>query len=73
MVPNGGAEWPLSKKFGCSFKTAEKVILIAKELGLKPIGVSFHVGSQQLSLKTWKKAIAMHQMFLKIYIKKDYT
>ena len=29
MVPNGGAEWPLSKKFGCEHKVAEKLILIA--------------------------------------------
>ena len=36
MVPNGGAEWPLSKKFGCSHKTAEKLILEAKKLGLIP-------------------------------------
>ena len=57
MVPNGGAEWPLSKKFGCEYKVAEKLILIAKTRGLKPIGVSFHVGSQQLSLDTWKKSI----------------
>ena len=56
MVPNGGAEWPLSKKFGCSHKTAEKLILEAKKLGLNPIGISFHVGSQQLSLETWKMA-----------------
>ena len=23
MVPNGGAEWPLSNKFGCKYKVAE--------------------------------------------------
>ena len=44
MVPNGGAEWPLSKKFGCHYKVAENLILKAKETGLNPIGVSFHVG-----------------------------
>ena len=57
MVPNGGAEWPLSKKFGCHYKVAENLILRAKEIGLNPVGVSFHVGSQQLSLKTWNKSI----------------
>ncbi|PPR25624.1 MAG: Lysine/ornithine decarboxylase [Alphaproteobacteria bacterium MarineAlpha9_Bin4] len=57
MVPNGGAEWPLSKKFGCNYKVAEKLIIIAKNKGLNPIGVSFHVGSQQLSEKTWTNAI----------------
>ena len=57
MVPNGGAEWPLSKKFGCNYKVAEKLILSAKKIGLNPIGVSFHVGSQQLSKDTWDRAI----------------
>ena len=70
MVPNGGAEWPLSKKFGCSNKTAEKLILKAKEIGLRPIGVSFHVGSQQLSLETWQKAIAYASNIFKSLSKK---
>ena len=56
-VPNGGAEWPLSKKFGCMPNVSEKLLIKAKQLGLQPIGISFHVGSQQLSLKTWEKAI----------------
>ena len=71
MVPNGGAEWPLSKKFGCSHKTAEKLILQAKKLGLNPIGVSFHVGSQQLSLDTWKKAISYASKVYKSLSKKE--
>ena len=41
MVPNGGSEWPLSKKFGCSNKTAESLILEAKKLGLNPIEYLF--------------------------------
>ena len=71
MVPNGGAEWPLSKKFGCSHKTAEKLILEAKKLGLNPIGISFHVGSQQLSLETWKKAISYASKVYKSLSKKE--
>ncbi len=71
MVPNGGSEWPLSKKFGCSYKTAEKLILQARELGLNPIGVSFHVGSQQLSLETWKKAIVYASNVFKDLSKKE--
>ena len=73
MVPNGGSEWPLSKKFGCSNITAEKLILKAKEIGLRPIGVSFHVGSQQLSLETWQKAIAYASNIFKSLSKKEVT
>ena len=65
------SEWPLSKKFGCSHKTAEKLILQAKKLGLNPIGVSFHVGSQQLSLETWKKAISYASKVYKSLSKKE--
>ncbi len=59
QVPNGGAEWPLSKKFGCSPTLSQNLLIIAKELKLDPIGISFHVGSQQMSTKTWDKAISM--------------
>ena len=71
MVPNGGSEWPLSKKFGCSNKTAESLILEAKKLGLNPIGLSFHVGSQQLSLETWKRAISYASSIFKKLSKKN--
>ena len=42
-----GAEWPLSKKFGCRIDIAEALLKDARDLGLDPYGVSFHVGSQQ--------------------------
>ena len=71
MVANDGSEWPLSKKFGCSSKSAEKLILKAKKLKLDPIGVSFHVGSQQLSIETWKRAIACAANVFKSLSKKD--
>ena len=56
-VSNGGAEWPLSKKFGCNSSDAEILLNEAKKLKLIPLGLSFHVGSQQLSTTTWDKAI----------------
>ncbi|GHU50822.1 hypothetical protein FACS189459_5420 [Bacilli bacterium] len=46
------AEWPLSKKFGSDIEMAKELILLSKELGLNPIGISFHVGSQQNNPKT---------------------
>src|SRR3974390_1926237 len=42
-----GAEWPLSRKFGCDTDMAVDVLEHAHRLGLEPHGVSFHVGSQQ--------------------------
>ena len=42
-----GAEWPLSRKFGCEPVMAVDVLEHAHRLGLVAHGVSFHVGSQQ--------------------------
>src|ERR1700758_5791986 len=42
-----GAEWPLSRKFGCDPDMAVEGLDHAQKLGLEPCGVSFHVGSQQ--------------------------
>lgn len=59
-----GAEWPLSKKFGCSPRMAADLLVKARELGLDPYGISFHVGSQQTDLQQWDKAVAqVAQMF----------
>lgn len=53
-----GAEWPLSRKFGCATVMAPSVLTHARDLGLDPYGVSFHVGSQQTNLVAWDKALA---------------
>src|ERR1700761_9819890 len=42
-----GAEWPLSRKFGCDPDMAVDVLEHAHKLGLEACGVSFHVGSPQ--------------------------
>src|SRR6202022_2845841 len=42
-----GAEWPLSRKFGCVPEMAPRVLEHAHRLGLIAFGLSFHVGSQQ--------------------------
>src|SRR5258705_11869691 len=41
-----GAEWPLSRKFGCEPATAVDVLEHAHRLGLEAYGVSFHFGPQ---------------------------
>ena len=54
-----GAEWPLSRKFGCDPEMAVEVLDLAKKLKLEPVGISFHVGSQQRKVKAWDRALAM--------------
>jgi ornithine decarboxylase len=58
LVDNEGAEWPLSRKFGCSPTMAIELLQLAKSLGLDACGFSFHIGSQQTDLAQWDKVIA---------------
>ncbi|ASL25714.1 type III PLP-dependent enzyme [Azotobacter chroococcum] len=52
------ADWPLSRKFGCQPDMALDLLILARELGLVPYGVSFHVGSQQRDIDVWDAVIA---------------
>jgi ornithine decarboxylase len=52
-----GAEWPLSRKFGCEPAMAPRVLRHAKALGLVAYGLSFHVGSQQRDTGMWDRAL----------------
>jgi len=58
LTSGEGAEWPLSRKFGCVPEMAEALMLQAAELGLDPYGLSFHVGSQQRDPAQWDAALA---------------
>ena len=53
-----GAQWPLSRKFGCDENMAIDLMSQAAELGLIPSGISFHVGSQQTEPAAWQAPIA---------------
>jgi ornithine decarboxylase len=53
-----GAEWPLSRKFGCEPVYAADILELAHKNGLVPYGVSFHVGSQQHNVEAWDRALA---------------
>jgi ornithine decarboxylase len=53
-----GAEWPLSRKFGCEPEFAADVLEHAHRRGLVPHGISFHVGSQQHNVEAWDRALA---------------
>jgi ornithine decarboxylase len=58
MLCNGeGAEWPLSRKFGCEVAMAPRVLEHAQRLGLVAYGLSFHVGSQQNDVGMWDGAL----------------
>ncbi len=59
LCDGSGAEWPLSKKFGCVPEMAPDVLEHAHRLGLVAHGVSFHVGSQQRDPAMWDRALAM--------------
>ncbi|MGO9613319.1 MAG: type III PLP-dependent enzyme [Dissulfurispiraceae bacterium] len=56
-VPNEGSEWPLSKKFGVELDEAAELLLFAKDKGLNPVGITFHVGSQCTNVYNWHAAI----------------
>jgi ornithine decarboxylase len=57
LVACDGAEWPLSRKFGCAPDMAVALLRRARDLGLDPYGISFHVGSQQTDLGQWDGAV----------------
>ncbi len=56
-VPNEGSEWPLSKKFGVEMDDAVELLITARERGLNPVGVTFHVGSQCTNAYSWHIAL----------------
>lgn len=56
-VSNEGSRWPLSRKFGVETEEAVNLLLSSKERGLKPCGITFHVGSQCVDTASWVEAI----------------
>jgi ornithine decarboxylase len=59
LLTNGsGAEWPLSRKFGCDAAMAFDLLVAARAFGLRAYGLSFHVGSQQTDPGQWDAPIA---------------
>jgi ornithine decarboxylase len=57
LCAGDGAEWPLSRKFGCEPDLAIGVLEHAHRLGLDAYGISFHVGSQQPNPAAWDGAL----------------
>ncbi|TFL19418.1 type III PLP-dependent enzyme [Jannaschia formosa] len=53
IVENSEADWPLSRKFGCARDKVLALLGLARDLGLVPYGLSFHVGSQTREARMW--------------------
>ena len=58
VTSGSGADWPLSRKYGCTVDDAVDLLVAAAHVGLDPAGVSFHVGSQQRDPHAWAAPIA---------------
>lgn len=59
LLDGSGADWPLSRKFGAHPDMVYHLAIKAKDLGLDPYGIAFHVGSQQRDIGQWDGAIAL--------------
>jgi ornithine decarboxylase len=56
VTAGAGADWPLSRKFGCTVGEAGQMLRQAARAGLQA-GVSFHVGSQQRNPGAWDRPL----------------
>jgi ornithine decarboxylase len=57
-VDDSTSIFPLSRKFGAEAHEARALLQLAESLGLRPYGVTFHVGSQCTAPSAWRQAIA---------------
>jgi ornithine decarboxylase len=57
VVDDSGSVFKLSGKFGTPKENIPALLVRARNLGLVPWGVSFHVGSQALNPHAWAEAI----------------
>jgi len=53
LVTASEADWPLSRKFGCAPGKVQPLLARALAAGLRPVGLSFHVGSQTRVARMW--------------------
>src|SRR5260221_2642244 len=73
LVEGAGAEWPLSRKFGCAPEMAVELLRAARQHGLDPYGVSFHVGSQQTNLAPWDTPVGRAARMFSLRAQADMT
>lgn len=58
-LANPSAAWPLDRKFGCHPEAVPALWRRALDLGLEPLGLAVHVGSQQRDPESWRAPIAL--------------
>ncbi|MBV9820889.1 MAG: type III PLP-dependent enzyme [Actinobacteria bacterium] len=63
-VDDSDSVFPLSRKFGATPYEGLHGLLRARDLGLRPYGVTFHVGSQCTRPATWARAVAVASRLL---------
>ncbi len=64
LVEASEADWPLSRKFGCSRREALRLMDLGRYLGLDVAGISFHAGSQMREPRMWAMALdAAHALW----------
>ncbi|MEW6180676.1 MAG: type III PLP-dependent enzyme [Chloroflexota bacterium] len=64
-VDNEGSYWPLERKFGIQPEEALPLFEKAIQLGLKPHGFTFHVGSQNSDPLAWVRALErLHPLWI---------
>jgi ornithine decarboxylase len=59
LVDNSGSEWPLARKYGVDPSEAVDLLVRSVDLGLRPYGTTFHVGSQCRLSASWDAALAL--------------
>jgi ornithine decarboxylase len=57
IVDDSSSMFPLSSKLGADASDARYLFRVAVELGLRPYGVTFHVGSQCADANAWGAAV----------------
>jgi ornithine decarboxylase len=62
---------PSEGKFGIDNATAADLMVYARDLGLTPYGITFHVGSQTLDAQKWVNAIQNTSELMSTLLEKD--
>jgi ornithine decarboxylase len=57
LVEQSEADWPLTRKFGAPPEAVLPLMRHACRLGLCPVGISFHVGSQTRAASMWRRQL----------------
>ncbi|MES3032152.1 MAG: type III PLP-dependent enzyme [Patescibacteria group bacterium] len=71
IANDSGSVFKFSEKFGIEKENIIPLLKRAVELGLKPYGISFHVGSQASNLKAWGNALELLRPIVEKLKKED--